>query len=139
MCHLEKTISLAFGDRSYVDKLSISEDGQMTFIFAAVGTAYEGRADRIEQHNEKDVLIYHRNPHSKFDKQCIEILDSKKSNLGNVPAELSKYISPLIHAGKVKISDSIASIETRAQRGPKTKKAELFCSISIFQQIKKIL
>ena len=131
LCHLEKPISLAFGDRSYVDKLSISEDGQMTFVFAAVGTAYEGRSDRIEQHHAGDVLIYHRNPHSKFDKQCIEILDSKKSNLGNVPAELSKYISPLIDTGKVKISGSISNSETRAQRGSKTKKAELFCFISI--------
>ena len=131
LCHLDQPVRLAFGDNAYVDKLSISENGQMAFVFEAQGTAYEGRTDRIEQHNAGDVLIYSRNPRNKFDKQCIEILDDKKSNLGNVPAQLSKYISPLIDAGKVKISGSISSIETRTQRGSKAQKAKLYCFISI--------
>lgn len=131
LCHLDQPVRLAFGDNAYVDKLSISENGQMAFVFEAQGTAYEGRTDSIEQHNAGDVLIYSRNPRNKFDKQCIEILDDKKSNLGNVPAQLSKYISPLIDAGKVKISGSISSIETRTQRGSKAQKAKLYCFISI--------
>lgn len=131
LCHLDEPISLAFGDNAYVDELFISENGQMAFVFEAQGTAYEGRTDHIEQHNAGDILIYHRNPRNKFDKQCIEILDAKKSNLGNVPAQLSKYISPLIDTGKVKISGSISSIETRAQRGSKAQKAKMYCFISL--------
>lgn len=131
LCHLDEPVRLAFGDNAYIDKLSISKNGQMTFVFEAKGTAYEGRTDRIEQHNTGDTLIYHRNPRNKFDKQCIEILDSKKSNLGNVPAELSEYISPLIDGKKVGISGSIFNIKTRVQRGPKAQKAELSCLINI--------
>lgn len=131
LCHLDQPIRLAFGDRANVDKLFISEEGQMTFVFEAEGTAYKGQTDCIEQHNAGDILIYHRNPRRRSDKQCIEIYDAKESNLGNVPAELSEYISPLIDEGKVKISGSIYGIETRAQRGSKAKKAKLYCFINI--------
>ena len=103
----------------------------MTFEFEAKGTRHEGRTERIEQHKIGDDLVYHRNPRNQFDKQCIEILDSKKANLGNVPAELSEYISPCVDGKKVKISGSISSIKARAARGPKAQKAELHCLINI--------
>lgn len=131
LCHLDQPLQLAFGDNTYVDHLIISPEGQMTFEFEAKGTRHEGRTERIEQHKIGDALVYHRNPRNQFDKQCIEILDSKKENLGNVPAELSEYISPCVDGKKVKISGSISSIKARAARGPKAQKAELHCLINI--------
>lgn len=131
LCHLDAPCKIPFGDCGVGNHMKIYKSGEMSFEFEAVGTLYEGRTERIEQHRAGDSLTYCRNPQNDYDKSCIEILDVHKESLGNMPSELCNYISPLIDKKKVTISGHVASIETRAQRGKNAQKARLHCAISI--------
>ena len=116
LCALDEPPRCAFGSDTFVDGLSFSPKGEMSFVFETTGTAYEGRTERIERHSHGDAGFYHRDPQNKYDKNCIEIVDEKGESLGNMPAKLSKHIAPLLDGKITEARGSIAGIEPRAQR-----------------------
>lgn len=131
LCALDEPPHCAFGSDTFVDGLSFSAKGEMSFVFEVAGTAYEGRTERIERHSPGDAIFYHRDPQNKYDKNCIEIVDEKGENLGNMPAKLSEHIAPLLDGKIIEARGSIAKIEPRAQRGAKARGAAMHCLITI--------
>ena len=131
LCALDEPPRCAFGSDTFVDDLSFSPKGEMSFVFETTGTAYEGRTERIERHSHGDAVFYHRDPQNKYDKNCIEIVDEKGESLGNMPAKLSKHIAPLLDGKITDARGSIAGIEPRAQRGAKARGAAMYCLITI--------
>lgn len=131
LCALDEPPHCAFGSDTFVDGLSFSAKGEMSFVFEVAGTAYEGRTERIERHSPGDAIFYHRDPQNKYDKNCIEIVDEKGENLGNMPAKFSEHIAPLLDGKIIEARGSIAKIEPRVQRGAKARGAAMHCLITI--------
>ena len=97
---------------NYLPDDAIQEKHSDTITLSGVevaGTAYEGRAERIEFVHNGDKIVLRRDPNNPNDSNAIGVYNTSGESLGNLPQRLTKKLSVLIDSGLVDTSESVIS------------------------------
>ena len=102
------------------------------FSFEVVGTQFEGRSQRIENVKVGQGMNIKREPNNEYDSMAISINDLEGNSLGHVPAYIVEFLSPLIDAGEVVISEAkVYEVQPLSKRSARAKKAILEVMLTI--------
>ncbi len=87
-----------------------------------VGGGYEGRAERYELLGTGDRVELKRNPDNSYDKNAIEVFNSRGESLGHIPAAYANILAPGLDQVLVSIeSAEVLSVTPLSQRGKRAK------------------
>lgn len=105
---------------------------ELILSIEVVGTAYEGRTDRIENVSINDEIILLREKDNKYNTKNIAVLNKNKESLGNLSENDCEYISPLIDSNILEIKKSkVSYVEPLSKRSKNCKKALLYIEITM--------
>ncbi len=102
----------------------------LNYHILTAGTLINNRSYYIDKLNNNSTIILKREPNNEYDPYAIAVLDENHSMLGYIPKELAAFLAGLMDHGK-EPEASIINIQTRAERGPRAKKAELELNITL--------
>ena len=123
------------GMMEYLDKYLGKYDNdnqEMIIRFEAKGTRYEGRTEILERTYTGDSIAVVREKDNPYNSNNFKLIDSKKHNLGNMPAELCNAIAPLYDAGEAEfIGSHISFVDPLSKRSRYAKQAVFFVELHI--------
>ena len=107
-----------------------SETGNILIRFEVKGTRYEGRTEYIETMQCGDEINVVRDGKNTYNANNFTLVNKKRQNVGNMPAELCNAIAPLYDEGQLVIDGASASfVEPITRRSRHAKQAVLFVEI----------
>lgn len=96
------------------------------------GTQYEGRSQRLEGCAVGDNVRLVRESHNQYSSNTIAVTTTGGESLGNLPAQVSEPLSPLLDAGYATLGDArISYLLPLSKRGGRARKAILYVTFDV--------
>ena len=106
--------------------------GKAVLRVEVMGTGYEGRTPRIETLSEGNRVEIVREPENEYNSNNLGVRNTNGESLGNLSAEISNCLSPLIDDGAATVKKAkVSLVKTMADKGPRAKKADLYVEFEV--------